>query len=145
MGLAKHGGDEAIAEYRKVGVSTDIENASPHKLIQMLLEGAIGKIHQAQGFLEHQEIARKCEHIDWSMAIIEGLKSSLDMEQGGEIAQNLFDLYDYMIRRLALANATNDPTLLEEVTGLLIEIRTGWVGIAGQLEDATTSAAEAPL
>ncbi len=118
-----------VAEYRKVGAQSNVETASPHKLIEMLLDGALARINAARGFMERGETARKCEHIDWSLAIIEGLKSSLDLKAGGELAQNLDALYEYMMRQLALANLRNETGLLEEVCGLLHEIRAGWSGV----------------
>ncbi len=116
-------------EYRKVGVQTGVENASPHKLIQMLLDGAVEKVQLARGYAERQEIAKKGETVSWAMAIIDGLRSSLDMSRGGEVAANLDALYDYMLRRLTEANLANDVAMLDEVAKLLSEIRDGWNGI----------------
>lgn len=118
-----------IFEYRKVGVQTGVENASPHKLIQMLLDGAIEKVQLARGYMERREIAQKGQTVSWAMAIIDGLRSSLDMGRGGEVAENLDALYDYMLHRLAEANLRNDLAMLDEVVKLLNEIREGWNGI----------------
>ncbi len=118
-----------IFEYRKVGVQTGVENASPHKLIQMLLDGAIEKVQLARGHMERGEVARKGETVAWAMAIVDGLRSSLDLGRGGAVAENLDALYDYMLRRLAEANLANDLALLDEVARLLNEIRDGWNGI----------------
>ena len=119
-----------IFEYRKVGVETGVESASPHKLIQMLFDGAIEKVQLARGYMERRETARKGETVSWAMAIIDGLRSSLDMNGGGEIASNLDALYDYMLRRLTQANLADDVTMLDEVVKLLNELREGWNGIA---------------
>jgi len=118
-----------IFEYRKVGVQSGVESASPHKLIQMLLDGAIEKVQLARGYMERHEIAKKCETVSWAMAIIDGLRSSLNMKDGGAIAENLDALYDYMLRRLLDANLDNDPAALDEVVKLLNELREGWNGI----------------
>lgn len=118
-----------IFEYRKVGVQTGVENASPHKLILMLMDGAIEKVQLARGYMERRETARKGETISWAMAIIDGLRSSLDLVKGGEIAANLDALYDYMLRRLTEANLTDDLAGLDEVVKLLSELRDGWNGI----------------
>lgn len=117
------------AQYRKVDVQSNIETASPHKLIQMLLDGALGKIQLARSLMEQRQVAAKGEQIAWALSIIEGLKGALDLEAGGEIAANLDALYDYMMRRLVLANLDNDPAILDEVTRLLGEVRAGWNGI----------------
>lgn len=119
-----------IFEYRKVGVQTGVENASPHKLIQMLLDGAVEKVQLARGYMERRETAKKGQTVSWAMAIIDGLRSSLDMNRGGAVAENLDALYDYMLRRLTEANLTDDPAMLDEVSKLLNEIRDGWNGIA---------------
>ncbi len=118
-----------IFEYRKVGVQSGVETASPHKLIQMLLDGAIEKVQLARGYMERHEIAKKCETVSWAMAIIDGLRSSLNMADGGAIAENLDALYDYMLRRLLDANLDNDPAALDEVVKLLSDLREGWHGI----------------
>ena len=118
------------AQYRKVGVQSNVEAASPHKLIAMLLDGAVGKIHAARGLMEQQQTAAKGEQISWAMAIIEGLRGALDLNAGGTLANNLDALYDYAMRRLVRANLENDLAALDEVLGLLSEIRAGWNGIA---------------
>ena len=119
----------AVTQYRKVDVRANVESASPHRLIEMLMDGALEKIHFARGCMERREIGPKCEAIDWSLAILDGLQASLDMQRGGEIANNLSGLYQYMMTRLVEANAHNDPVRLDEVTRLLGEIRQGWQGI----------------
>jgi len=81
----------------------------------------------------HGELAEKGQHISWGISIISGLQSSLDMEAGGEISANLDDLYDYMVRRLGEAGATNDPAILDEITSLLIEVKSAWDVIPRQL------------
>ncbi len=120
----------ALNQYSQNAVETAIESASPHRLIQMLLEGALGKIAAAKGFMERGEIRDKGQQIGSAISILEGLKSSLDHEKGGEIARNLEDLYIYMARRLVEANRDNDPAILDEVSDLLREIKEAWDAIA---------------
>jgi len=122
-------------QYKKVGAQSGVASASPHRLIQMLLEGALEKINLAKGYMQRGEIALKGNHISWAISIIDGLRMSLDREVGGEIADNLDALYDYMGRRLAEANMTNDPALLEEVSGLLLEIKSAWDEIPQELRN----------
>jgi len=124
MNMSKlHG---AMKEYNQVGVSSGVEQASPHRLIQMLMDGAIDKVAMAKGFMERKEISLKGSHISWAISIIEGLRASLDKKSGGEIADNLDDLYDYMVRRLIRSNSENDPDLLDEVSSLLHSIKVAW-------------------
>ena len=120
------------AQYRKVGVQSNVETATPHKLIEMLMDGALSKLHLARGLMEQKQIAAKGEQISWALAIIDGLKAALDLTAGGEVAANLDALYNYLMRRLVVANLDNDVAVLDEVARLLNEIRLGWNGIRQQ-------------
>ena len=120
----------AINQYQAVSVKSGVEGASPHQLIQMLMAGALDKVSLAKGHMERKNIAAKGEHISWAMSIIAGLQASLDLDKGGELALNLDALYDYMIRRLTEANIHNDTAILDEVSGLMREIKSGWDAIA---------------
>ncbi len=131
----------ALNQYRKVGVHAGIADASPHRLIQMLLEGALDKIHVAKGHMGRGETAAKGKHISWAISIIDGLRSSLDLKAGGELAENLDALYEYMNRRLLEANLHNDEAVLEEVSSLLLEIKQGWDAIPEELRHRKPSAA----
>lgn len=126
----------AMNEYNQTAVKASIMSASPHRLIQMLMEGALDKIAIAKGCMERNQIELKGKHISWAISIIGGLRSSLDKKAGGDIAQNLEDLYDYMERRLAAANAQNDPAILDEVTSLLRQIKEAWDAISDQVGGA---------
>jgi flagellar protein FliS len=120
----------ALNQYSQNAVQTGIESASPHRLIQMLMEGALGRIATAKGHMERGEIRSKGEQIGSAISILEGLKASLDHEKGGDIAHNLEDLYIYMERRLIDANRGNDTSLLDEVSDLLKQIKEAWDAIA---------------
>ena len=113
-------------QYGKVAVGSEVNFASPHRLVQMLMEGAVEKIAIAKGHMDRKEFAEKGRHINWAISIINGLRSSLNLEEGGEIANNLHNLYDYMVRRLSEANLKNDLSILDEVTSLLLEIKSAW-------------------
>lgn len=118
--------NSALSQYKSVSVSSGVEGATPHRLVQMLMEGALDKIATAKGLMGRKDIAGKGQHISWAISIINGLKSSLDMKAGGEISSNLDDLYDYMNRRLLEANVNNDIGILDEVSSLLLEIKSAW-------------------
>ena len=126
----KTGKFNGLSEYKSVGMRSEIESATPHRLIQMLLDGAMAKISIAKGCIERDDVNGKCENIDWAISIVGGLQGSLDFEQGGSLAEKLDGLYDYISRQLVVANARNDSALLDEVGSLLSEVRTGWSGIA---------------
>ena len=125
--------NSAVKQYSQVGVTTGIEQASPHRLIQMLMGGAIDRIAIAKGAMERKDTANKGAHISWAISIIDGMRASLDKNAGGEIAQNLDDLYDYMIRRLMRANMEDNPDLLDEVLSLLRSIKDAWDTLPKQL------------
>ncbi len=131
--MAKPRVANALKQYQNVGVKSGIEDASPHRLVQMLMEGALDKMAVAKGHMERKEYAEKSRYITWAITIINGLKASLDMRAGGEISANLDDLYDYMARRLMEANASNDTSILDEIISLLVEIKSAWDMIPQQL------------
>lgn len=120
----------AMQQYQRVNVQAQVAEASPHRLIQMLMEGGLERMAQAQGAMMRDQAPLKGELISKSIAIIGGLREALDPTQGGEIASNLDRLYEYMIARLIEANKVNDPALVNEVAGLLREVKSGWDAIA---------------
>jgi flagellar protein FliS len=122
---------DPTAAYRKVGLETQMESASPHKLVVMLFEGALMAIANAQRHMENREIADKGKSISRAIDIIaNGLQASLDHERGGEIAMHLEALYEYMGQRLLQANLHNDLAGLKEVSSLLQELKSAWEQIA---------------
>ncbi len=133
--------NSALSEYASVSVTSRIEDATPHRLIQMLMEGALDKIATAKGHMLHKNMSEKGRHISWAISIISGLQSSLDMEAGGEVSANLDNLYDYMVRRLGLAGANNDSAILDEVSSLLLEVKSAWDVIPRQLASESRKAA----
>lgn len=117
----------AISAYRKVGIDAAVEVADPYRLVLLLFSGAQAAIGNARAAMQQQQIAAKGEAISKAIDIIgNGLKVSLDREKGGEIAERLDALYDYLVLRLLRANLDNDLGALEEVAGLLEEIHGAW-------------------
>lgn len=135
MNMAKM--HNAVQQYNRVGVSSSMEAASPHRLIEMLMNGALEKIAFAKGYMERGNISEKGGHISWAISIVEGLRASLDLEKGGEIATNLDDLYDYMTRRLARANVENNPDILDEVASLMGSVKNAWEQVASDASDVS--------
>lgn len=128
-----------LAKYRQANAS-EANYATPHRLVQMLMEGALDKIAIARGAIEHKNVQARHDHIYWAIAIIDGLKSGLDFEKGGEVAANLDSLYEYMRRRLTEANVVNNIELLDEVTSLLKEIKDAWDAMPEQIRQARNTA-----
>ncbi|GAB4288117.1 MAG: flagellar export chaperone FliS [Methylophaga sp.] len=123
---------KAIEGYGRNAVESEVNYASPYRIIQMLMEGALSKLATAKGCIARNDIAEKSRQITWGMNIIQGLRTSLDAEKGGEIAANLDALYEYMGRRLLEANVSNDPAIIDEVISLLQEVKAGWDSIPAE-------------
>ncbi|CZG40600.1 TPA: flagellar export chaperone FliS [Legionella pneumophila] len=117
------------SQYKAIELQTRIETASPHELIELLLQGARSHIATAQGNIQRNQIKEKGEHIGKAISIIEGLKMSLNHDKGGEIAENLLQLYDYVQQILLKANLKNDEDLLAQSNMLLAEVHQAWQAI----------------
>jgi flagellar protein FliS len=127
--------------YAQVGVHTGAMSASPQKLIAMLYDGARAAIARAKFHLEGGNIAERGNAISKAIDIIDnGLRAVLDHEAGGEISANLEALYEYMVRRLMLANLRSDAALLAEVDALLESLASAWA----QINDPAAEAERQP-
>jgi flagellar protein FliS len=118
-----------LQAYQRVNTQTSITDADPHKLIQLLYNGALERINMAKARMQAKDYEGKGKLITKAIEIIGGLRSFLDFEQGGDLAVRLEGLYDYMERSLFEANARNDVAKLDEVANLLRSIKEGWDGI----------------
>ncbi len=115
-----------ISAYNQVNRVGGVTDANPHRLVSMLLEGALGKIATVKGLMIRNDIAKKGEVIGQVIAIVGGLKVSLNKDAGGDIAQNLDNIYEYIERQLVKANVDGNVSILDEVADLLREIKSGW-------------------
>ncbi len=120
----------ALRQYQTVNTQAQLSDASPHRLIQMLMEGGLSRLAQARGAIQHGQVAAKGELISKAIGIIGGLREGLNLQSGGEIAANLDRLYEYMIALLVEANLSNDVALIDEVAGLLRNVKSGWDAIS---------------
>lgn len=116
----------ALNAYRSVGAASEVSYADRIQLVQMLFDGLLGTLADAEGHMQRRDISGKGEAISRATKIIIGLQGSLDFDQGGELARNLNDLYDYCTRRLLKASLRNDITVLHEVRDLLSEVNSAW-------------------
>lgn len=123
------------AMYARLGVETAALSASPHQLIAMLFDGAAGAIATARLHVGQGNVAAKGAAISKAIAIVDsGLKAGLDPAAGGaqgaQLASNLSQLYDYVVRRLMFANLHDDPAALDEAARLLESVASAWREIA---------------
>ena len=130
-----------LSAYRNTGVESITSSAAPHQLVLLLFNGARAAVAAARGHMLRKEIVAKGTAISQAMSIIDGgLKASLDLKVGGEMAQNLSDLYVYMGQRLFHANLKNDVEALDEVAKLLEQLGGAWEMIGAKKPAAQPTA-----
>ena len=129
-----------MAAYQNTAAHGGVAAADSHKLILMLMDGALERIAGARGCMERKETGEKARLLNRSVSIIDELRNSLDMQGGGQISANLAELYDYMCRCILKANADNTVRQLDEVSNLLHEIRGAWAMIPADVRNAARSA-----
>jgi len=123
--------NDPMQQYHAVSASS-VSSDDPVKIIRMLYESALDKLVSARSAIRAGRPGDKAAHIDKVVRIIDSLQMHLDPEQGGQIAVNLDNLYEYMKGRLLTANMNNDEKPLDEVATLLAELNHGWRGINAQ-------------
>lgn len=128
--------NKGAAQYRAVRSHGLVADASPTRLVQIMFEHILANLSSAQGCMErikgnlpYSEVTAKLAAMRKAIQLIGQLNGTLDMERGGQIAEKLRDMYEYMLVRLTLANAHNDARIVAEVSDLVREIKTGWDGI----------------
>ena len=117
----------AANAYQRINVETSMHTIDQHQLVSLLYEGVLNSIATARGAMARGDVLGKVNAISKAIRILEeGLSTSLDKVDGGELAQNLGALYDYCMRRLILANARNDDAMMQEVMRLIEPVAQGW-------------------
>ncbi len=132
--------NKGINAYKKGNLKQEIALADPHKLTLMLMQGALDKMAYAKGCMERKEYEAKAEHLSKVTAILVNLRDSLDLDNGGDVGDNLFSLYDYMIGRVTDAHIQNSLMIMDEVINLMLPIKNAWAQIP---EEAKQEAYEA--
>jgi flagellar protein FliS len=130
----------SLAAYHSVSVHGGVANADAHGMVQMLLDAAAERMATARGCIERGEIARKANLLHSCVTLIAELRGSLNMTDGGPLAQNLSALYEYMTRQLLMANVESDVQKITEVLGLLNEIRGAWIAIGPEVRKVANPA-----
>jgi flagellar secretion chaperone FliS len=140
--LSSFSGRSKLAAYHTVSVHGGVANADPHGLVLMLMDACAERLLTVCGCIERGEIARKAKLLHSCVTLIAELRGNLNLAEGGELAQNLSKLYDYMMRQLLLANVNTDAERVREVLVLLNNIRSAWLAIGpqvGSMPDAGAS------
>jgi flagellar protein FliS len=128
-----------VKNYQKEALKTRVAGADRYEIIQMLMAGAIEKMVLAKVAIDKKNFEAKSEHLSKASAILEALRGCLDFEVGGEVTENLYALYSYMIDRLLDASIKNDSSIVDEVALLLKEIKSGWDAIPVEVRNQTFS------
>lgn len=115
-----------IKAYKSVGIKDDLAVADPHRVIQLLMQGALENMAKAKGAMERRDFAFKAQTISKAMNIINALQQSLDMSAGGDLSENLWSLYDFMTEHLLIASRENNPSKIDEVMELMLTIKSAW-------------------
>ena len=119
------------AAYLSTRATSSVHDASPHKLISLLFDACHENLAIAKGAIERKEIKKKADAIKKAIDIVVRLQASLDFEKGGQVATRLDDLYTFCTYRLAMANALNDSSMIDEVYRVIAELKQGWSEISG--------------
>lgn len=119
----------SLKAYKSVALDSQKSEASPYRIVQMLLAGSLERLAKARTAIEHKDFEKRGELISSTMMIVDELRLSLDYEDGGEIASNLGSLYDFIMSELIAVNLSNDIAKLDSTSGLLREIKEGWDAI----------------
>ncbi|MEE2001195.1 MULTISPECIES: flagellar export chaperone FliS [Alkalimonas] len=114
-----------IKAYKSVGIKDDLAVADPHRVIQLLMQGALENMAKAKGCIERQDYAGKSATLSKAISIISALQGSLDMS-AGDISDNLYALYDFMLNHLILASREKSSEKVDEVVELLLTIKGAW-------------------
>ncbi|MBY0239786.1 MAG: flagellar export chaperone FliS [Burkholderiaceae bacterium] len=120
---------EAYSSYHSTNLDAQTARASPVELVLVLTDGLLEELARARGHIIGKRYELKATSLNKCTEIINGLSSSLDYEQGGEIVANLGRLYDYCAARLYRAGVDMEPAIIDEVSGLLTTIKQGWLGV----------------
>ena len=142
--MASFPGKSKLAAYHTVSVHSGVAMADPHGLVLMLMDACAERLATACGCIERREIARKAKLLHSCVTLIAELRGSLNLAAGGPLAENLSNLYDYMMRRLLLANVNSEAASVREVQGLLNDVRSAWLAIGPQVRATPTAGASPP-
>jgi flagellar secretion chaperone FliS len=143
--LSSFASRSGLAAYQSVSVHGSVANADPHGLVLMLFDAASERLTKARSCIERGQMAQKAKLLHSCVILIAELRGSLNMSEGGALAQNLSNLYEYMAQQLLLANLKSDAKRITEVLGLVNEIRGAWVAIGPEVRKGGQQAVPAGM
>jgi len=129
----------SLQAYKKVSIDSQLSAASPHKVIQMLMAGAIERLIQGKAAMQAGNMSVKGERLGKALDIIMALRSCLSMDDGGDIASNLDSLYEFMITQISAANHQNAPQMIDDVIDIIREIKSAWDQIPTEYHHLTAT------
>jgi flagellar secretion chaperone FliS len=138
-----YGRNSKLATYQSVSAHGNVASADSHRLVLMLMDGVMDRLAQARGCLERHDIGRKAKLLHSCVTLITELRGSLNISKGGDLARNLSELYEYMMRQLMRANAEDNADFIREVASLLGEIRGAWMAIGPEVRQPMAAMAPA--
>ncbi|NJN51855.1 MAG: flagellar export chaperone FliS [Gammaproteobacteria bacterium] len=121
--------NQGAKAYRSVNVASAVDSATPLQLIKMMFDGALARLKRARGCIVHGDVPGRSEALDGAMSILSALQGCLDHEKGGQLSAHLDSLYDYMQRRLFRATVDNDVAPIDEVSDLIVTLKSAWDAI----------------
>jgi flagellar protein FliS len=145
--VSSYARNSKLAAYQSISAHGGVAGADPHRLVLMLMDGALERLSIARGCIERcgrGDVGRKAELLSQCISMIGELRGSLNLQQGGELARNLSDLYEYMTRQLLRANVDNNVGCINEVQALLGEIRSAWIAIGPEVRGGAGSVSAKP-
>ncbi|WP_232504056.1 flagellar export chaperone FliS [Thiomicrospira microaerophila] len=120
-------------------VETAVSEATPYKLVKLLYEAGLKNVAVIKVFIQRKDMEKKSEFVSKLIGVLYGLRGGLDLQAGGEVAANLYALYDYMIRLSFQASAKNDIAKFEEVEGLLKDLNEAWAQMPAEFQSLSQS------
>lgn len=123
----------SLAAYQSVSAHGAVADADPHRLVQMLLDATMERMVTARACIERGEMTRKAKLLHSCVTLVAELRGSLNMKDGGPLAQNLSALYEYIAHQLLMANVQSDVNKITEAMSLLNEIRSAWIAIGPEV------------
>lgn len=124
--------NQALRQYQQVGAVSGVQDADPHRLVQMLFQGLLDRLNAAHGCMLNGNKAGQGENVGKAIRIVAGLRECLNFD-GGDVAANLDALYDYMARRLVECNAHSDAEGINEIIRLIMPIKEAWDSIRPEI------------